>query len=130
MTNRFKLNSPQHFPSVTLKFDTPTNDSFEIVNMANKALFKIHNSKYSYKKAGVVVHNTCPESSIQTSLFDKIDRKKRQKVMESMDLINSKMGKNKIHLASGNFNRKWTFKRERLSPCYTTMFSDILKIKL
>ena len=57
MTNRFKLNSPQHFPSVTLKFDTPTNDSFEIVSMANKALFKIHNQNI-LQKAGVVVHNT------------------------------------------------------------------------
>jgi len=130
MTNRFKLNSPQHFPSITLNFDTPTNDSFEIVSRANKALFKIHNPKYSYKKAGVVVHNTSPESSIQTSLFDTIDRKKRQQIMKSMDLLNSKMGKNKIHLASGNFNRKWAFKREKLSPCYTTMFSDILKIQL
>ena len=76
----------QYNPYISLSFNTPTNDSIEIVSMANKALKNIYRNDCSYKKAGVIVHNTTPQAEIQMSFFDNIDRKKETKMMYSIDI--------------------------------------------
>ena len=80
MTNPYKPNAKQYHPYITLDFQTPTNDSAEIVSMANTALKSIYRNDCIYKKAGVIVQNTTPQEEVQMSLFDTIDRDKRKKV--------------------------------------------------
>ena len=130
MTNRYKPNVLQHYPYITLNFQTPTSDSFEIVSKANIALKNIYRDKCIYKKAGVIVQNIVSAKEVQTSLFDTINRKKRNKLMCSIDKINMLMGRDKIRLAAQGFDRKWKLQQEKLSPCYTTRFSDILSINI
>ena len=130
MTNRYKPNVLQHYPYITLNFQTPTSDSFEIVSKANIALKNIYRDKCIYKKAGVIVQNIVSAREVQTSLFDTINRKKRNKLMCSIDKINMLMGRDKIRLAAQGFDRKWKLQQEKLSPCYTTRFSDILSINI
>ena len=110
--------------------DTPTNDSIEIVRLALQALEKVYRDGYVYKKAGVVVSDIVPQSQQQLSLFDNLDRKKHQKIMSSLDLINNKMGKDKVRLAVQGHQRKWRLKQERLSPCYSTRIKEALVVKL
>ena len=50
--------------------------------------------------------------------------------MDVMDKLNTQMGRDKIRLAVQGFDRKWRLKQERLSPCYTTRFTDILTVKV
>ena len=90
----------------------------------------IYNNNCAYKKAGVIVHKTTPDKEIQISLFNEINRKKRRKLMHSLDSINMMMGKDKVRLASQGFEEKWQKKQEQLSPCYTTQIEDILTIKI
>ena len=130
MTNRYKASAVQHFPHITLSFNTPTSDSFEIVSKANIALQTIYNNACIYKKAGVIVQSIVSKNEVQASLFDNIDRKKRNKLMCSIDKINMLMGRDKIRLAAQGFDRKWKLKQEKLSPCYTTRFSDILSVNI
>ena len=130
MTNPYKPNAKQYHPYITLDFQTPTNDSAEIVSMANTALKRIYRDDCIYKKAGVIVQNTTPQEEVQMSLFDTIDRDKRRKLMYSVDKINMLMGKDKIRLASQGFERRWKLRQEKLSPCYTTRFADILTIDI
>ena len=130
MTNRYKPSAVQHFPHITFSFNTPTSDSFEIVSKANIALQTIYNNACIYKKAGVIVQSIVSENEVQASLFDTIDRKKRNRLMCSIDKINMLMGRDKIRLAAQGFDRKWKLKQEKLSPCYTTRFSDILSVNI
>ena len=130
MTNRFKSNTKQYYPSITLEFLTPTNDNLEIVTMANRALKSIYSPNFIYKKAGVILHDTVLKKDIQMSLFDQIDRKKRKKLMRSIDYLNNILGKNKVRVASQGVKENLDFKRSNLSPSYTTKYSDILTIKI
>ena len=50
--------------------------------------------------------------------------------MSSVDKINLLMGRDKIYLASQSARNRIEMKQQRLSPCYTTRFSDILKINI
>lgn len=130
MTNRFNLKETQHNPTVTMHFDTPTSDSIEIISATSKAVKLIYAHGFRYKKAGVVLHEIKSNKQIQMSCFDIIKRKKRNKLMKSIDKLNLIMGKNKIRFASQGFDEYWQATRKKLSPSYTTKYDDILKIKI
>ena len=55
-----------------------------------------------------------------------------QKSLLSMrvDRINMLMGRDKVYLASQGVQKRWTIKKQQLSPCYTTQFSDLLTVKI
>ena len=95
--------------------------------MAIKGLKMIYREGTSYKKAGVIIGNTTPNDQVQMSLFDRLKRGKRKRLMSSVDKINQLMGRDTVRIASQGYGRKWKLRQERLSPCYTTRFSDILK---
>ena len=52
------------------------------------------------------------------------------KMLDAIDKINMLMGRDKIRLAAQGFARKWKLRQEKLSPCYTTRFADVLTIKI
>ena len=82
------------------------------------------------KKQGVIVGDIVPDYSRQLSFFHQQDVLKRQRVMHSLDYINTSMGRNKVRLAIQGFDRKWRLKQEKLSPCYTTRFTDMLEVNV
>ena len=129
-TNPFKPQAKQYNPYTVTQLHVPTNDSMEIVKVAIKALESIYRGDCIYKKAGVVVSRMVPQEQTQLSLFDSLDRGKRENINIAVDRVNSLMGKNKVHLAVQGNGRKWKIKQERLSPCYTTRFADILEVRI
>ena len=129
-TNPFKPQVKQYNPYKVIQLNVPTNDSMEIVKFAIKGLESIYRDDCIYKKAGVIVGRTVPQGQTQLSLFDSLDRGKRKNINIAVDKVNSLMGKNKIHLAVEGNGRKWKLKQERLSPCYTTRFAEILEVRI
>ena len=69
-----------------------------------------------------------PEDRIQGSLFDRVDREKHAAVMRKIDALNAKYGRDTIKVAAQGVGGKWKLRQERLSPCYTTRWSDIIKV--
>ena len=129
-TNPFNQKIKQYHAYKKLNLDIPTNDSIEIIKFALKGLEEIYRSDCIYKKAGVIVGRIIPDSQVQLSLFNKIDRNKRKEINSIIDNINNKIGVNKVKIAIQGLDRKWKLKQEKLSPCYTTRFTDILEVKL
>ena len=67
-----------------------------------------------------------PESQIQGSLFDVTDRAKNEKLMQSVDTLNQKLGRDTVFFsAQRNKKRVWKNKQEQLSPSYTTRWNEI-----
>ncbi len=129
-TNPFKLNRKQYNGYQVLELPTATNDTLEIVQIALKGLKLIYREDCIYKKAGVIVHLTSPESQLQLSIFDKIDRLKRKNLMTAYDNINDRMGADTVRLTVQGQDRKWKMKQEQLSPCYTTRMTEILEVNI
>lgn len=129
-TNPFKPQVTQYHGARTIKLDVPTNDNLEIVAAAMRALGEVFRSDCTYKKAGVLVGDIVPSDQVQLGIFDSVDRSKRGTLMKSIDTINAQMGRDKVRLAVQGFDRKWRLRQERLSPCYTTRFADILTVRV
>ena len=111
-------------------FDVPTSDSIEITKLALQCLKKMYRMDCEYKKAGVVISDLVPENQVQLHIFDSSDRKRKNKLMKAMDFINGMIGRDSVRLGSSGVINKWKIGKERLSPSYTTKWSDILQIKL
>jgi len=129
-TNPFKDLNHQHNVCQKAVFDIPTNDSMDIAKQSLKLLKRMYKQGFSYKKAGVIVGDIVPDNNRQLSLFDQRNIFKKQRVMKALDQINTRMGRNKVRLAIQGFDRKWRLKQEKLSPCYTTRFSDMLNVEV
>lgn len=129
-TNRFRENDPQYNNSITIKLPEASNDSFTLINFALLALEKIYKEGYNYKKAGVIVSGIVPSLHIQGNLFYQTDKSKINNVMKAVDSINKEMGRNFVRCAVQGYKHKWKLRQERLSPCYTTRWTDLLTIQL
>ena len=130
-TNPFKQNYRMNYKgSKTIILDTPTNDGLEIVSRCIDALRSIYRPDCIYKRAGVIVSDIVPQSQVQLTFFHQhADIEKRQKLMTAVDKLNDGYGRMKVRFAINGFEKKWHLRQEKLSPCYTTRISDLLRIK-
>ena len=128
-TNRHREDLKQYNNSIVIKFPFPTNSSIEISQFVDEALEQIFVQGYRYKKAGVVLMDFILENKLQLNLF-KNSNTKHQPLMKVIDALNTKLGQQKVKLASQDLTRVWKMKQERLSPCYTTRIEDIIVVKV
>jgi DNA polymerase V len=100
-TNRHREDLRQVARSFKIKFETPTNSSINIVAAARTALREAFLQGYHYKRAGVILSGIVPEGLVQLSLFDDWKkRSKHQKLMNTVDKINTENGRDTTYLAS------------------------------
>ncbi len=126
-TNRFKENQPQYRNAISFTMPYATSSSITITKCAKMALKSIFKEGYGYKKIGVILMGIVPENKLQLNLF-RNENPKHKKLMQVIDQLNiSENGK--IKFGSEDLGRKWKMRQEKLSPKYTTQWSDILVVK-
>lgn len=129
-TNRHRKDLVQYSKSIVLKFDYSTNSTIEIIKKALKGLNLIYKKGCKYKKAGIIISGIMPKNQVQISLFNNIKIiKKHNDLMKALDYTNYKIGREKVKLSACGNNRKWKFKKEKLSQCYTTRWDELINIR-
>lgn len=126
-TNRFREDLAPYNPVINFPVEFPTNSSLEIIRIAQLGLERIFRAGYMYKKIGVMVGKITPETPHQVNMFWNEDPRHRE-LMAAIDVTNKKNGKEIIKFGGMALDRKWKMKQERLSPFYTTRFSDIITL--
>lgn len=128
LTSRFKDN--YYSNSITLPLPVATNRTPELINAALRGLELIYRDGYEYKKAGVIMQGLQPENLMQGNLFlQEYQPEKQQKLMETIDRLNQTMGKNTVFWAASGVNKSWATKRDKVSPRYTTSWSELPVVK-
>ncbi|WP_371265889.1 DUF4113 domain-containing protein [Nitrosospira multiformis] len=51
--------------------------------------------------------------------------KRSQRLIRTMDTLNSRYGRNTVSVFSVSSPKPWAMRREAMSPCYTTRWSDV-----
>lgn len=128
-TNPFRENDPQYSNGLTVSLSTPSNYTPEIIDTALKALKAIFLKGYRYKKAGVMVSAITPDTDVQLSLFSSRNISKEIALMNTLDYLNNRYGRNALRIASQGYSTSWKLKQEKISPAYTTNISDIIVAK-
>ena len=128
-TNYFRKDQPQYSRNIVIRTDFPTNSTIELNHYAQIGLKAIFKEGFHYKKAGVIVMGLTPNSETQLSLFN-TSNPKHQPLMSVIDLLNKKIGKNKVKFATQSTGRQWKMKQEKLSKSFTTRIDEIITIQL
>lgn len=129
-TNAFRTDQLQYARNRVVTLPAPSNNTLELVKASVDALQAIFRDGYLYKKAGVIVTGLVPESEIQQNLFAVPADDKKRKLMESIDSLSSRYGHDTVKTAVQGTGRKWKLRQERLSPAYTTRWSELMEIRL
>jgi DNA polymerase V len=128
-TDPFNPNEPQINKSKTISMPVPTSDNFELVKYALYVLKEIFSPGFQYKKAGVIVDGLQQQSSFQTNIFDKTDRRKQRDLLNAVDKLNKNLGRDKVKLAVQGDGKEWKLRQEKLSKRYTTNWNEIIEVK-
>ena len=129
-TSPFAGNDVYYGNDAGTEIHIPTQDSRDIVAAAVKCLETIWREGHRYQKCGVMLSDFFSRGVAQLGLFDDYrPRANSEQLMEVLDFVNRRE-KGRLWFAGQGITRSWEMKRHRLSPAYTTRFSDLLRVKL
>lgn len=111
--------------------ELPVATSFtpDLVREALQILKSIYKEGFRYAKAGVFLTGLVPETSIQQNLFVRTDTFKQKKLMESVDALNQRFGKETLTYAGAGISKEWSVKKEFISKKFTTSLKDLPWVK-
>ncbi|OCG00801.1 Y-family DNA polymerase [Gilliamella sp. wkB112] len=133
-TNHFRKDLNQYYPSIVVPLAVATDDSRLIVHAAQKGLQSIYKKGYLFMKAGVMLLDLkAKNSNSQYDLFTNESivtwQQQNDRLMQTIDNINRKMGKNTIQLGGTQPQAPWQIKRQLLSQRYTTRWDELPLVK-
>ncbi|MBT0720752.1 translesion error-prone DNA polymerase V subunit UmuC [Tatumella sp. TA1] len=107
---------------------TPSQDTRDIVRLALYLLEQIWRDGPRYMKAGIILGDFFQQGVAQLNLFDPLaPHANSEALMHVVDGINQS-GKGAIWFAGQGIQKPWAMKREKLSPAYTTRYSDLPRV--
>jgi DNA polymerase V len=124
-TNPYKENAPQYQRGLTIPLPEATDDTLRLTRAALWGLKRIFRPGFAYQKAGVTLLNLTDTAAEQIPLFSMA--KDHTGLMQVMDKINTIWGRGTLRSAAEGIQKSWKMKRERMSPCYTTSWNQLLQ---
>lgn len=126
-TDRFNPNGPFIQRTAIHSFDVATADPREFSAATRRLLEGIYTDGIPTKRAGVWVDGI-EHAAIQRGLFDHVDRERQKRLLQTIDSVKLKMGRDSLRLASQEHVES-IVSSELRSPSYSTKLSDILRVK-
>ncbi len=128
-TSPFREKDPQYGQGITIPLPQAADDTPRLVRAALFGLRQIYRPGYRYAKAGVMLMELGPAGSRQQALFsDEAAESRSAGLMQVLDRINRKMGKDTLFLASSGIVKGWGMKQGSRSPCYTTDWGELAEV--
>jgi len=125
-TNPFKPGEPQHSPSMSFDIE-PTADTLALLGSATRAARRMWRPGYRYTKAGIILLDL--RATDTSSLFPSRDPERSAKLMQALDAVNARYGRDALRPAISAARPSWGMKRSQLSPRYTTHPDEMLTVR-
>ena len=128
-TNRFKQED-YYFNAKTIPFSFATNYTPEMIKKGKEGLKKIFISGKYYTKAGVVLSNLVKDGHFQYDLFYTSAHPMSEEIMNTLDSVNGKMGRNVLRYAAMGLGggKQWKTAFKFRSPAYTTDWNQLMTV--
>ncbi|NVK21971.1 MAG: Y-family DNA polymerase [Kangiellaceae bacterium] len=114
-------------PNLTITLPEATDDTSIFLQAIDKGLKQIYLSGEHYKKAGVMLNGIVTREGYQSDFFNHIQQ--RPELMQKLDLINQRFGKDSVKFASLGFSKNWAMRANHYSGNYVGSWHDILRLK-
>jgi DNA polymerase V len=126
MTDRFR---PEQFyyNTETIRLAVPTNHSPDLIRAALAGLEAMYVRGCLYKKAGIFFQELGTAVMVQRGLFDTVDRDRSDRLMDSLDRINTRMGRDTLRYAAAGLSadQPWRTAFQHRSPAWTTRWDQL-----
>ena len=126
-TDRFNKNIEQYSNSAVSTLITPTSDSIVLVLEARRIFNRLWKDRYLYRKGGVLLLDLFPKQTIIPGFFPDT-KKENYQLMQAIDKINEKFGRNCLELGIKSKKSEWKMKQHNVSSKFTTRWKDIIKV--
>jgi DNA polymerase V len=127
-TSPFIPNEPQYSKTLSAELPNPTDDTRDLLEVADVLFRRIYRAGYRYAKGGVMLADFYEHGAFQQDLFRADNTKINSKaLMNVVDKINHS-GLGNVFFASQGVSPQWSMKREHLSPAYTTRWGELPKV--
>ncbi|MEP4548460.1 MAG: DUF4113 domain-containing protein [Saccharospirillum sp.] len=122
---------PYYSNSISEKLPWPTDDTSVLLNRANRLLDHIWRDGFRYAKAGVLLTDLYPLTARQPDLFQESgNQPRRQELLSLLDRLNSECRGAVTFASEGTKNGPTTMRQDRLSPRFTTRFTEVPRARL
>lgn len=121
----FDSRGPEYGRSAQAVFVRPTSDTRELTRAVMQQLDLIYRPGIAYAKAGVIITKLINNIGYIDDLFAPPLSERSEQLMQSIDSINQRMGKDTLRFGGTAGDRFWGMKREFVSPRFTTSWSEI-----
>jgi DNA polymerase V len=118
------------FTGASLAITLPRATSYtpDLVRFATAAVRQEFREGHAYIKAGLILSELTEPASEQLTLFNGGNEENRIAVMQALDTVNKRWGRNTLFYAASGIKKEWRMRRERKSPSYTTRIAELLKV--
>ncbi len=114
----------------TIELPMATNHTNRLIAWAIAAGRSLFEPGTNYKKAGIMAGELVPTAQRQGNLFtDPVSVSRNDKLMQAVDQVNRLQGKGSVYFASCGHSTKIPLRSDYRSPCYTTRFEDLLRVR-
>jgi DNA polymerase V len=127
-TNSFKPDERQYSASKAVRLPVATADTGKLIAAATAGLGIIFKPGYRYKKAGVTFLDLVPADRVQGGLFDHPDDARSIRRMRAIDQLNARFGRGTVGFGTAGERHGWKLRREFISPRYTTVWDELLRV--
>lgn len=128
-TSPFNPKEPQYQKTLTVPLPDATDDTLELVGWGLRILKRIYRPGFAYQKAGCMLSDIRPRSMAQASLFVPESDGRLERLMAAVDAINGRFGRGTMRVAAEGVDKAWRMKRGKLSPRYTTEWSELATVR-
>jgi DNA polymerase V len=123
------LNAPRYANTVTLALPAPTDDTREILALAQRGLGQIYRPNYRYSKCSILLMDLSQRGEVTPDLFAPTPRRGAEKLMEVVDQINKREGRGTVRIGRIPAAPAWAMRRELLSQRYTTRWEEVICVR-
>jgi DNA polymerase V len=120
----------QHSVCQDVELAVATNYTPDLIHAALQTTAAAFKPGFAYNRAGVIASNLVSAHTIQQNLFQEPVPAHKQKLMQVVDRINTKFGRNTLRLGAVGLVQEWQTRANYLSPRHTTRWSDLPAVNL
>ena len=124
-TSRFRTDIPQFSGSRMITLTQATSCTPTLIKVGLRELIDLYKPGYPYNKAGIMLTGLSPVSMKQQNLFIPSQNSRNRPLMEALDRINDRWGRDTLCYGSSGLAREWSMKQTWKSPAYTTSWMEL-----
>lgn len=123
------LDGPRYANAITLALPAPTDDTREILALAQRGLGQIYRLGYPFSKCSILLMDLSQRGELTQDLFAPAPRRGAERLMAVVDQINQREGRGTVRIGRVPAAPAWAMRREMLSPRYTTRWSEVIGVR-